>query len=69
MSESTHADIQKPLKRRPQERAPAFDCRPLFASARADARRLGVISGQVAIDLGGHLIGAIIEEQTVKVKG
>ena len=62
MSESTHEDIQKPLKRRP-------NCRLLFASARADARRLGVISGQVAIDLGGYLIGATIEEQTVKVKG
>lgn len=30
---------------------------------------LVVVSGQVAIGLGGHLIGATIEEQTVRVKG
>jgi len=63
MSKRTDEDIQKPLKRRPKGARQHATAGPYSPVLEVDRRRLVVISGQVAVDLDGHLIGATIEEQ------
>ena len=57
-------DTRHPLKRRPAGARQHVTAGPYSPVLEVDARRLVVISGQVAVDLGGHVIGSTIEEQT-----
>jgi 2-iminobutanoate/2-iminopropanoate deaminase len=53
-----------PLKMRPGDARQHITAGPYSPVLEIDARRLVVISGQVAIDMGGEVIGSTIEEQT-----
>lgn len=64
MSELADEDVLHPLKRRPKGLAQHVTAGPYSPVLEVDARRLVVISGQVAVDLEGRIIGATIEEQT-----
>jgi 2-iminobutanoate/2-iminopropanoate deaminase len=64
MSELANEDALHPLKRRPEGAYQHVTAGPYSPVLEVDAQRLVVISGQVAVDLDGHVIGATIEEQT-----
>jgi 2-iminobutanoate/2-iminopropanoate deaminase len=64
MSKPADEDIPKPLKRRPEGARQHVTAGPYSPVLEVDARRLVVISGQVAVDLDGRVIGGTIEEQT-----
>jgi 2-iminobutanoate/2-iminopropanoate deaminase len=64
MNERTDEDIQDPLKRRPEGARQHVTAGPYSPVLEIDAPRLAVISGQVAVDLDGRVIGSTIEEQT-----
>lgn len=64
MSKRADKDIPKPLKRRPEGVRQHVTAGPYSPVLEVDAQRLVVISGQVAVDLDGRVIGATIEEQT-----
>jgi 2-iminobutanoate/2-iminopropanoate deaminase len=64
MSKRTDEDIPKPLKRRPEGTRQHVTAGPYSPVLEIDAQRLVVISGQVAVDLDGRVIGSTIEEQT-----
>jgi len=64
MSKRADEDIPKPLKRRPEGARQHVTSGPYSPVLEVDARHLVVISGQVAVDLEGHVIGESIEEQT-----
>lgn len=53
-----------PLKTRPEDARQHVTAGPYSPVLEVDARRLVVISGQVAIDMDGEVIGQTIEEQT-----
>lgn len=56
--------VQHPLKHRPEGVRQHVTAGPYSPVLEVDARRLVVISGQVAVDLDGNAIGSTIEEQT-----
>jgi len=64
MNERTDEDIKKPLKRRPEGARQHVTAGPYSPVLEIDAQRLIVISGQVAVDTDGRVIGDTIEEQT-----
>lgn len=64
MSKRADKDIPKPLKRRPEGVRQHVTAGPYSPVLEVDAQRLVVISGQVAVDLDGRVVGATIEEQT-----
>jgi len=53
-----------PLKTRPRDARQHVTAGPYSPVLEVDARRLVVISGQVAIDIEGTVIGETVEEQT-----
>ena len=57
-------DISHPLKARPKDARQHITAGPYSPVLEIDARRLVVISGQVAVDMNGEVIGETIEEQT-----
>ena len=58
------ADIHHPLKARPKGARQHATAGPYSPVLEVDATRLVVISGQVAIDKSGEVVGSTIEEQT-----
>ena len=64
MSELADDDSQHPLKRRPEGARQHLTAGPYSPVLEVDAQRLVVISGQIAIDHDGRMIGTTIEEQT-----
>ena len=58
-------DITHPLKSLPKGARQHVTAGPYSPVLEVDARHLVVISGQVAVDLEGHVIGENIEDQTV----
>jgi 2-iminobutanoate/2-iminopropanoate deaminase len=64
MSELADEDSQHPLKRRPADARQHTTAGPYSPVLEVDAQRLVVISGQIAIDHDGRMIGDTIEEQT-----
>ena len=64
MSKRADEDIPNPLKRRPEGARQHATAGPYSPVLEVDAQRLVVISGQVAVDLDGRVIGSTIEEQT-----
>lgn len=56
--------IRHPLKTRPKDARQHVTAGPYSPVLEVDARRLVVISGQVAVDMSGEVIGSTIEEQT-----
>ena len=58
------ADIHHPLKARPKGARQHATAGPYSPVLEVDATRLVVISGQVAVDMSGAVIGSTIEEQT-----
>ena len=65
MSDFADDEILHPLKRRPKGARQHVTAGPYSPVLEVDARRLVVISGQVAVDLEGYVIGENIEEQTM----
>lgn len=64
MTDIVDDEAHHPLKRRPRSARQHVTAGPYSPVLEVDARRLVVVSGQVAIDLEGHVIGETIEEQT-----
>lgn len=64
MTERADEDSRMPLKRRPQGTRQHVTAGPYSPVLEIDAQRLVVISGQVAVDLEGRVVGTTIEEQT-----
>lgn len=64
MDDKTNRDTDNPLKRRPEGARQHVTAGPYSPVLEIDAQRLVVISGQVAVDLHGHVIGSSIDEQT-----
>ena len=58
------SDIHHPLKARPKGARQHATAGPYSPVLEVDATRLVVISGQVAIDMSGEVVGSTIEEQT-----
>jgi 2-iminobutanoate/2-iminopropanoate deaminase len=58
------ADIHHPLKARPKGARQHATAGPYSPVLEVDATRLVVISGQVAVDMSGAVVGSTIEEQT-----
>jgi 2-iminobutanoate/2-iminopropanoate deaminase len=56
--------VRHPLKVRPEGARQHITAGPYSPVLEIDATRLVVISGQVAIDMNGDVIGSTIEEQT-----
>lgn len=54
-----------PLKSRPRDARQHVTAGPYSPVLEVDARHIVVLSGQVAVDLEGHVIGETIEEQTL----
>lgn len=65
MADSIDDSIHHPLKRRPKGARQHITAGPYSPVLEVDARHLVVISGQVAVDLEGHVIGTTIEDQTL----
>lgn len=64
MTDFLDDDVRHPLKSRPRNARQHVTAGPYSPVLEVDARHLVVLSGQVAVDLEGHVIGATIEEQT-----
>ena len=64
MDDKSNQGIDNPLKRRPEGARQHVTAGPYSPVLEIDAQRLVVISGQVAVDLNGRVIGNAIEEQT-----
>lgn len=64
MDDKTNQDTDNPLKRRPEGARQHVTAGPYSPVLEIDAQRLVVISGQVAVDLHGRVIGSSIDEQT-----
>lgn len=64
MSDFVDDEIRHPLKARPRGARQHVTAGPYSPVLEVDARHLVVLSGQVAVDLEGHIIGTTIEEQT-----
>jgi 2-iminobutanoate/2-iminopropanoate deaminase len=65
MSEFFDDKTQHPLKSRPKNARQHVTAGPYSPVLEVDARHLVVISGQVAVDLEGHVVGESIEDQTL----
>jgi 2-iminobutanoate/2-iminopropanoate deaminase len=65
MSDDTETEVLHPLKSRPKAARQHVTAGPYSPVLEVDARHLVVLSGQVAVDLEGHVIGTTIEDQTV----
>lgn len=57
-------EVRHPLKARPPHARQHVTAGPYSPVLEVDARHLVVLSGQVAVDFEGHVIGSTIEEQT-----
>lgn len=64
MDDKTNQGNDNPLKRRPEGARQHVTAGPYSPVLEVDAQRLVVISGQVAVDLHGGVVGSTIEEQT-----
>jgi 2-iminobutanoate/2-iminopropanoate deaminase len=64
MADTGDETIRHPLKVRPEGARQHATAGPYSPVLEIDARRLVVISGQVAVDVNGKVIGSTIEEQT-----
>lgn len=64
MTDFGDSDIQHPLKSRPKNARQHVTAGPYSPVLEVDARHLVVLSGQVAVDLNGDVIGVTIEDQT-----
>lgn len=64
MDDKTNQGTDNPLKRRPEGTRQHVTAGPYSPVLEIDAQRLVVISGQVAVDLHGRVIGSSIDEQT-----
>jgi 2-iminobutanoate/2-iminopropanoate deaminase len=64
LTERIKQDTDNSLKRRPVGARQHATAGPYSPVLEIDAQRLVVISGQVAVDLDGRVIGTTIEEQT-----
>jgi len=64
MSKRADEDVPNPLKRLPEGARQHVTAGPYSPVLEIDAQRLVVISGQVAVDLEGCVVGGTIEEQT-----
>lgn len=64
MSDDFEEQVLHPLKSRPRNARQHVTAGPYSPVLEVDARHLVVLSGQVAVDLEGHVIGETIEEQT-----
>jgi 2-iminobutanoate/2-iminopropanoate deaminase len=64
MADLGDGSVNHPLMRRPRNAKQHLTAGPYSPVLEIDATRLVVISGQVAIDMDGNVIGATIEEQT-----
>jgi len=64
MSEDIQNQAHHPLKKRPGNARQHVTAGPYSPVLEVDARHLVVLSGQVAVDFEGHVIGKTIEEQT-----
>jgi 2-iminobutanoate/2-iminopropanoate deaminase len=64
MDDKTNHGADNPLKRRPEGARQHVTAGPYSPVLEVDAQRLVVISGQVAVDLHGRVIGSSIDEQT-----
>ena len=64
MSKILDDETRHPLKTRPQGARQHVTAGPYSPVLEVDARHLVVLSGQVAVDLDGQVIGSSIEEQT-----
>ncbi len=65
MTDLRDDEIVHPLKARPRNARQHVTAGPYSPVLEVDARHLVVLSGQVAVDLEGHVIGTTIEEQTM----
>lgn len=65
MEESIGDEDKRPLKKRPRGATQHASAGPYSPVLKIDARHLVVISGQVAVDIAGSVVGETIEEQTV----
>ena len=65
MSDRLDDEILHPLKTRPRNARQHVTAGPYSPVLEVDARHLVVLSGQVAVDLEGHVMGTTIEEQTL----
>ena len=61
--------ISHPAKTRPDGARQHVTAGPYSPVLEIDARHLVVLSGQVAVDMEGNVVGATIEEQTVAALG
>ena len=64
MNDSVDDQVSHPLKARPKDSRQHLTAGPYSPVLEIDARHLVVLSGQVAVDLEGNVIGTTIEEQT-----
>lgn len=64
MTDELDDEIRHPLKARPKDARQHVTAGPYSPVLEVDARHLVVLSGQVAVDFEGHVIGSTIEEQT-----
>jgi 2-iminobutanoate/2-iminopropanoate deaminase len=64
MTETLDKDQTHPLKARPPNARQHVTAGPYSPVLEIEARHLVVLSGQVAVDLEGHVLGTTIEEQT-----
>jgi 2-iminobutanoate/2-iminopropanoate deaminase len=65
MDETGDDEVRHPLKSRPPGAAQHATAGPYSPVLRVDARHLVVISGQVAVDMDGGVLGETIEEQAI----
>ncbi len=64
MTDIVDDGVRHPLKARPKNARQHVTAGPYSPVLEVDARHLVVLSGQVAVDLEGAVIGTTIEEQT-----
>jgi 2-iminobutanoate/2-iminopropanoate deaminase len=64
MTDRPATDQGHPLKSRPAGSRQHVTAGPYSPVLEVDARHLVVLSGQVAVDLDGHVVGTTIEDQT-----
>ncbi|RYE83877.1 MAG: RidA family protein [Hyphomicrobiales bacterium] len=65
MTDRLDDDVRHPLKSRPRNARQHMTAGPYSPVLEVDARHLVVLSGQVAVDLEGEVIGTTITEQTI----
>jgi 2-iminobutanoate/2-iminopropanoate deaminase len=64
MTDQAKADVRHPLKVRPKDARQHVTAGPYSPVLEVDARHLVVLSGQVAVDMDGQIVGTTIEDQT-----